>query len=129
MINTLQKCFIDPCKKCLVEPCCVEKCKIYLEYKNLHENFYLIIGFGIVLIILIAIGFALHSSDYMLIGYIICGIVWLVCVIWIYLCYLADDTPLHQWYDPAIIIIMPYIILALLLGLTLIKIRKTIKRR
>jgi cytochrome bd-type quinol oxidase subunit 1 len=125
MINILQRWFIDPCKKCLVKPCCIKKCEPCIEHIELHDNFCLIIGFSIVLTVLIAIGFVLYSFDYMLIG----CIVWLVCVIWIYICYLADNTTLHQWYDPAIMIIMPYIFLALLLGVTLIEIRKIIKRR
>ena len=57
MINSLKKLFIDPCEKCLVQACCFKECDDRKKYKNLHENFYIIIGFSIILIVLLLIIF------------------------------------------------------------------------
>ena len=119
--NTLQRWFIDPCKKCLVQACCVRECELLTEYKELHEDFYIIIGFIIVLIMLIAVWFALYLSGFILISSILFGVFWIGCGIGLYIYFSSDDSDdsddsvNHKLY-PLIIIIFPYLFLGLLVG-------------
>ena len=123
--NKLKQWFINPCKNCLVDACCISQCKKLQIFKELQNDLRLILGLIIAAILLIICGvvISLTLESFKIFGVVI--IVWLVTGTWIYIGHIKVN---EKWYTATFIIVIPYILLGLIIGVILEECKKKSRR-
>ena len=123
--NKLKQWFVNPCKKCLVDACCISKCEKLQKFDKLRDDLRLIIGLIIAAILLIICGIVISLTSEPFTVFWMVAVIWLVTGTWIYIGHISNN---EKWYMAIFIVVIPYLILGLLIGVLLTKCKKKLRR-
>jgi len=123
--NKLKHYLISPCSNCVVDACCVSRCEKLQKFDKFQDDLKLIIGLVIAAILLIICGIiiSLTPRPFTIFGTVIA--IWLITSTWIYILHISNN---EKWYMAIFIIVLPYILLGLLIGVLLTKFKKKLRR-